>query len=289
MLAASCRTAMLSRLSAGWQHTHLAAGVGEAHAVWAQQSAGMVRQQQQRRTVSASAAAAAGGRRDARGDRYSGLASKQAGTAAGAGGPGQPQYTDSSSGGSSSSSSAVFESRLWLMRLPPVQQLKAVGVSFDDRQQLIPQLHKGDGCWTPRHATTRPRPNPPCTAVPAQLRCPACRLHRTDSPPPPPPPRALRALRRPSPACRPSGGSGAGAIQSIRPQCCRHPHPGWPQPGLHCSRPHPALPAGKVGPGAGGWAGGLAGGLGRRLAGRAGEEAGAEKSSQHRTHSCSYD
>ena len=183
LIAASCRTAMVSRqpatVSAGWQQTalpHLTAGLGEAQAGRVWQSAGMPRLQQQR-TVAASAAAAAGGRRGGRGDRYAGLSSQQSGTAARRG-PGQTQHsgTGTSSGGSGGSDRAaplrieppVLDSRLWVMRLLPVQQFKAVGVSFDDRQDLIPQLHKGEQLLPPPRCF-----DSPCIDVPAQLCCPA--------------------------------------------------------------------------------------------------------------------
>ena len=163
LIAASRRTAMLSRqpatVSADWcQQTmlpHLAAGLGKAQVGKVCHSGGMPRLQQQR-TVTARAAAPAGGRRDARGDRYAALSGQQAATAA-RGGARQTQDTGTRNsrdiGGSDSDSNRaarpqinprVLQSRLSLMRLLPVQQFKAVGVSFDDRQDRIPQLHKGE-------------------------------------------------------------------------------------------------------------------------------------------------
>lgn len=42
--------------------------------------------------------------------------------------------------------------RQWLLGLVPRQQFRVVGVSFDDRQSLIPLLQKGEGELEPERA-----------------------------------------------------------------------------------------------------------------------------------------
>lgn len=56
-----------------------------------------------------------------------------------------PQAQQHSSEGALQPSDApIVSSRQWLLGLVPRQQFRVVGVSFDDRQSLIPLLRKGE-------------------------------------------------------------------------------------------------------------------------------------------------
>ncbi|KAL4856769.1 hypothetical protein ACK3TF_002835 [Chlorella vulgaris] len=79
---------------------------------------------QQRRVLSAAAA----GERGQRADRYANTAPPSQASQAAVGASAEP---------------SVLSSREYLLRLVPLQQFPVVGVSFEGRQEVIPQLHKG--------------------------------------------------------------------------------------------------------------------------------------------------
>ena len=192
---------------------------------------GLAEQQQQRRAL----AAAAG--RDSRADRYGGVAGKPTRRADSPhpppAQPPPPQQQPGSSSGAPSVAPvepSVLSSRRWLQRVVPLQSFRAVGVSFDSRQSLIPQLHRGAwarGWQRTAYACLCRRCLPwACWLVCACSSClPACAM----------------------PVCRPGACACSGARQPSRPTRCGHPHPRRPKRGLHRPRQDRILPAGKPG------------------------------------------
>eukprot|EP00887_Chlorella_sp_A99_P003223 scaffold9.g3223.t1 len=107
------------------------------------------------------------------GDRYAAIRQEQPSSPAGPGraapSPEHPSPSSSSSDSSSGSGSSagagsgwtVHDSRRWLMDTLPFELFKVVGVSFDDRQGAISELHRDQAVAVAREPSNPHDPNAP--------------------------------------------------------------------------------------------------------------------------------